>query len=145
MGMKRVIKVALLLFLLVGLYFILNSLLMKGNRTTQTASILLDVSKQTNSLSSGTKQGKITIVNMDAESLSPLENTEYILMDNEKNVIDVLITDVQGRVTTNLLDYGTSYTLKQSKIKEPYKLDTLEVHLEISESYQEVIFKNEIK
>ncbi|MDP5275065.1 C39 family peptidase [Chengkuizengella axinellae] len=90
------------------------------------------------------KQGIITIINMEEDTDLPINETEFLVINSQGNVVDVLITDKTGRAASEAFSAGTSYTMKQSKIKSPYELNETIFHIEITEENQAIIIKNKM-
>lgn len=89
------------------------------------------------------KQGRITIENIDATTQLPIINTVYTIIDlKSADIVEIVLTDEAGRVTSGLLDYGTSYRVRQTKIMQPYQLDKNEYNVEIIDENNELITKN---
>ncbi|NDI35172.1 C39 family peptidase [Chengkuizengella sediminis] len=88
------------------------------------------------------KQGTITIVNIDNSTELPIKNTEFMLIDNKGNIVNVLVTNEMGRASSESFKVGSSFTIKQSKINTPYKLNESTHHINIKEENQAIISKN---
>jgi uncharacterized protein YvpB len=90
-------------------------------------------------------QGSITIVNKDANTQLPIIESEYTLIDANSNaVIETLTTDASGKVTSSLIDYNTSVTIRQEKIMAPYIINNSELKVEVNNVSQEITFTNEM-
>lgn len=62
------------------------------------------------------KQGTITIINIDANSKLPIKDTVYFISKSQsEDIIQVLVTDDNGRAESSAFDYGSVYKIKQGK------------------------------
>lgn len=122
--------------LLLSLYFVLNKVLLGENQLT---SNIINPSKEI------VQQGKIIIKNIDGESELPIKDTEFIISEVESGeIVEVLFTNEEGISTTNLLDYGKAYEVKQVEVMQPYDLVNDTTIIEINEDQHQLIFKNYI-
>ena len=73
------------------------------------------------------KQGSITIVNLDADTQLPIMNSEFVIFNASTLVIvETIKTDQSGKATSRLLDYGTSYMIKQQEVMKAYNPTLIE-------------------
>lgn len=84
------------------------------------------------------KKGQIEIIKVDAENNEiKLEGVTFEILDKEKNVVDIVITDENGRAITKGLPIDNEYTAREKETRKEYIL---------SKETQTVILKeNEIK
>ncbi|WP_176431134.1 C39 family peptidase [Anaerovirgula multivorans] len=117
-------------------YFKDNNIIHKNNRMgVEDSDIIDDIIP--------TKKGTITILNMDAVIDIPIKNTEYVITDLESGeVIELLITDEDGRATSSPLNYDATYEIKQVNIKTPYELRDEVYPIEINNENHEITIKN---
>lgn len=89
------------------------------------------------------QQGDITILNIDAITAIPIKDTEFKIIEVESGkVVQVLITDQEGRATSKLLDYDTGYRIEQTNTPMPYELFNEVINIEISSDRYELVIQN---
>lgn len=90
------------------------------------------------------KTGKITIINVDANTKLPIKDTEYAIIKTETDeIVEIVTTDVTGKVVTDPLDYG-NYKIIQNNIINPYKLESNEIAVNINSKSIEVKSENKM-
>lgn len=73
-------------------------------------------------------KGRISVTKRDAEINNLfIEGAEFEIYDALGNVVDKITTDTNGYAETRLLNFGT-YTMKEVKAPEGYRLDNTTVH-----------------
>lgn len=80
---------------------------------------------------------KIIIIKEDEETKNKLENTEFELLDENKNVVYAnLKTDKEGKIEINHLIPG-KYYLRETKAKEGYEVyeELIEIEIALQEQY----------
>ncbi|WP_424769071.1 C39 family peptidase [Paenibacillus sp. sgz302251] len=91
------------------------------------------------------EQGSITVINTDAETLLPIPGTIYTITNSDTSVIvETLTTDAAGKARSGLLDYGTSYLIRQQEIMMPYQLVDEDIHVDINAPNQEFTMNNQM-
>ncbi len=77
---------------------------------------------------------------------SPIANVEFEIIDENKKVIEKIITNEQGIAITNKLEKG-KYLIKETKTDENYEISDKEYILEIAENEEivEIQIKNKAK
>ncbi|MEG0296839.1 MAG: SpaA isopeptide-forming pilin-related protein [Clostridium sp.] len=79
-------------------------------------------------------KGYISVEKVDYDnSNKKLAGAELTIYDNEGNVVEVLITDSEGKALSKALDYGT-YRMKETKAPEGYILGIEEIEITITEN-----------
>lgn len=90
-----------------------------------------------------TKQGTITIVNIDAGTDLPIKDTEYAITDLESSeIIQLLVTDEEGKAMSSPLDYDATYQIKQVSIPNPYELSDEVHYIEVNDENHEITIKS---
>lgn len=137
--MKRIVK----LLVLLGIIFFVYTLFNKEDA----AKIDKETAKQTPTAAPSPKieQGTLTIVNTDEAAEQPIKGAVFtITAAGSTKVIDTLTTDAAGKATSSLLDYGTSYTIKQQKVSTPYQLSEEEHRLTVNAPEQQLPVTNPV-
>ncbi len=122
--MKKAIIIILFFLLIIGVYFMMNS---------EVASQLID----------NTKQGKIVITSLDADTQRPLGNVEFEIIDSKTNeVISVVKTSTKGIGITGPLNYGSQFLVRQIGVLKTYALDESEFNIEITHPKHKITTEN---
>ncbi|MCH1625908.1 prealbumin-like fold domain-containing protein [Fredinandcohnia quinoae] len=128
--MKQIIRVTVLLILIFVVY-----LAYKIDLTGEDPSEFVKEEEVVDPV----KQGTITIFNTDETSNLPIQDTEYTIIEADtNNLIEIVMTNEDGKATTELLDYGNTYKIKQIRIIEPYQIDEEVYKVEINEPDNEL-------
>ena len=92
------------------------------------------------------KKGQIEIFKEDKENPDiKLQNVEFNIMDKDKNIIETLITDENGKAITNTLDLG-KYYVQEIKTNDAYVLDDNIIEIDINDEWiVELKLQNEKK
>lgn len=92
------------------------------------------------------EQGTITINNLDSGSEMPIKGAEFTVMDQESGeIIETLITNLDGQATSALLDYERKYKIKQTQVPHPYNIgDGFTQVIELNEENYDLFTKNTI-
>ncbi|MFS1514438.1 C39 family peptidase [Chengkuizengella sp. SCS-71B] len=93
---------------------------------------------------SSEKKGSISILNIDSNSGSPIQNTVHMVINENGAIVEMLVTDKMGRATSTMFDFGKRYTIRQDKIMIPYVLNSQEYDLIINNEQQNLTFKNDM-
>ncbi|GKU77000.1 C39 family peptidase [Paenibacillus sp. L3-i20] len=91
------------------------------------------------------KQGNMTITSVDATTGLPIANTEFAIIEEMTSaIIETVRTDATGKASSQLLNYGTTYTVKQVKVDDAYEPIDAVTKIEISAPNQAVPTKNKL-
>jgi len=94
-----------------------------------------------------TQQGIIRVISIDDKNDLPIKGAEFNIINTESGeVIEVLVTGVDGTATSSLLDYGI-YELNQIRVPFPYVLGSAPdsiVSVELNEENYEVTTSNSL-
>lgn len=93
-------------------------------------------------------KGKVKVIKVDKDNNEiKLEGVEFVVLDENKNIVDRLITDKNGEATSKELPiYKEEYVLKEIKTKEEYILDDSEIQINLDSNIIDTkIIENEIK
>ncbi len=88
------------------------------------------------------KKSKIQIIKLDKLSKEPIANVKFQILNENKEVIDTIVTDNQGNAYSKDLVLG-KYYYKEIEAPEKYKLDTKEYEFKIkgnNEDIQKIIY-----
>ncbi|WP_053373306.1 C39 family peptidase [Paenibacillus sp. FJAT-27812] len=137
--MKRIVK----LLVLLGIIFFIYTMFNKEDARNVAKETVAQL--PTSAPTSKIEQGTITIVNTDETSDQPVKGAVFtITAAGSTKVVDTVTTDASGEATSSLLDYGTSYTIKQQKINVPYQLSKEEQQLAVNAPEQQLSFTNRV-
>ena len=78
-------------------------------------------------------QGVIKVIKTDGKTLFPLEGIEFSVYDDQGNLVDKVITDVNGVATTKILFYGV-YVVVETGTLDEYVLDETEYTVTIDKT-----------
>jgi uncharacterized protein YvpB len=145
--MRKIIGITIFFFLVIVVYLVVNNDLFRDSKDAinESKNQIRDIySTIKNFINENKKeQGRITIENIDTTTKLPIKNTVYTIINSKSaDIVDIVLTDETGRVTSKLLDYGTSYKIRQTRIMNPYELDKKEYNVEISDENNELITEN---
>ncbi|WP_430790986.1 C39 family peptidase [Virgibacillus flavescens] len=85
------------------------------------------------------KQGRIKISTADGISDIPMEDNKFnVINKSTGDVVDTIVTNVNGNGITELLDYNTIYILRQTKVEEPYLTTASTIEVEINQKIEKV-------
>lgn len=93
-------------------------------------------------------KGKVKVIKVDKDNSEiKLEGVEFVILDENKNIVDKLITNKNGEaVSKELPIYKEEYVLKEIKTKEEYILDDSEIQINLDSNVIDTkIIENEIK
>lgn len=93
-------------------------------------------------------KGKVKVIKVDKDDNSiRLEGVKFVILDENKNIVDNLITDENGEATSKELPiYKEKYYLKEVKTKEEYILDETQIELNLDSSVVDTkVISNEVK
>ncbi|WP_339205950.1 C39 family peptidase [Paenibacillus sp. FSL K6-3182] len=135
--MKRMIK----LLVLLGIIFFIYTLFTKED-AKPVFNEKVD-STPTTAPTPEIEQGTITIISKDEATQQPIKDAVFtITAANSGSVIGTMTTDEMGKATSILLDYGTSYKIKQQKVGRPYQLSEEEHQIAVNGPAQELTTTN---
>lgn len=79
------------------------------------------------------KKAKIQVIKSDADTKVKLQNVEFDVIDNTtKDIVDHIKTNKKGEATTKDLRIDHTYTLKETKTNEFYKLNTDDIVVDLT-------------
>lgn len=140
--LRKIIGISTFLVLLVVVVFLVGSHSL--NYTQQLMAANSSIKAEQSWFNQKGKTGKITIINMDANTQFPIKDTEYAIIKTETDeIVDIVTTDLTGKAVTDPLDYG-NYKIIQNNIINPYMLDSNEVAVNINSKNNEVISENKM-
>ncbi len=93
------------------------------------------------------KKGQIKVIKVDKDNEQiKLSNVEFEVLDENKNVVDVIVTDENGEAITKKLPIDQKYTIRETKTLQEYKLigETSNIVVEYGK-VTNVILQNEKK
>lgn len=93
-------------------------------------------------------KGKVKVIKVDKDNSEiKLEGVEFVILDENKNIVDKLITNKNGEaISKELPIYKEEYILKEIKTKEEYILDDSEIQINLDSNIIDAkIIENEIK
>ena len=93
-------------------------------------------------------KGKVKVIKIDKDNNNiKLEGVEFVILDENKNIVDNLITNANGEaISKELPIYNEKYYLKEIKTKEDYILDNSEIELSLDSNVVDTkIITNEVK
>ena len=79
------------------------------------------------------KKGTIKVIKTDGDTNIPLKDIVFEVYDEENNLIEVLITDINGEATTKELPINKHYILIEKETQKGYKLSDKKETLELTE------------
>lgn len=129
-GKRTVISIMFLLIIAV-LYFIISSTVDNN-----------DIEKQNEPIP--VKQGTITIINVDAVTGNPVENTVFRIKNLESGeILQLLRTDKEGRATSEMFNYESVIEVEQIIVPSTYERFQKIIHIGIIEDSYELTIKND--
>lgn len=135
--LKKIIGISILFVVVIAAAFFTRS-----DHFFQVKQNQLVASKMSNLTSKEGELGKVVIINIDEKTNLPIKNSEYTIINMETDeVVSQLVTDLSGKVETELLPNGR-YKIVQDKVMKPYKLNKKEHVFEISSDINNVTIKN---
>ncbi|MDO4282847.1 MAG: SpaA isopeptide-forming pilin-related protein, partial [Clostridia bacterium] len=84
-------------------------------------------------------KGKLAIVKVD-ENNTPIEGVKFNILDSNKNTVDTIITDKDGKATSKELTYG-KYYYQEVEVPNQYVIDNKEYMFSITENDQVITKK----
>lgn len=93
-------------------------------------------------------KGKVKVIKVDKDNNEiKLEGVEFVVLDENKNIVDNLITDQNGEaISKDLPIYKEKYYLKEVKSKDEYILDETEIEIDLDSNVVDTkVITNEIK
>ena len=93
------------------------------------------------------KKGKIKVIKVDKDNNEiKIQGVKFEIYDENKNVVDTLITDENGEAISKDLPIISEYTIKEIKTNQEYKLNKETVKVKLDENNTtELKFENEKK
>ena len=93
------------------------------------------------------KKGQIKVIKVDQDNNEvKLKGIEFKVYDEDKNLVDTLITDENGEATSKRLRIDKKYTVQESKTLENYVLnDTPQTVTLTQDQITDITFTNELK
>ena len=81
--------------------------------------------------------GNLLILKVDKQTKEPIAGVTFQILDSNKNVIETLVTDKDGRLKSSKLELGT-YFYKEIKAPEKYIVDDKEYKFEIKNNGDQI-------
>ena len=93
------------------------------------------------------KKGQIKVIKVDQDNNEvKLKGVEFKVYDEDKNLVDTLITDENGEATSKRLRIDKKYTVQESKTLENYVLNEIPQIVTLTQDQiTDLTFKNELK
>ena len=93
------------------------------------------------------KKGQIKVIKVDQDNNEvKLKGVEFKVYDEDKNLVDTLITDENGETTSKRLRIDKKYTVQESKTLENYVLNEIPQIVTLTQDQiTDLTFKNELK
>ncbi len=116
------------------------------NETTQT--VVLEAEQiKTVTFTNELKKGQIKVIKVDQDNNEvKLKGVEFKVYDEDKNLVDTLITDENGEATSKRLRIDKKYTVQESKTLENYVLNEIPQIVTLTQNQiTDLTFKNELK
>ena len=116
------------------------------NETTQT--VVLEAEQiKTVTFTNELKKGQIKVIKVDQDNNEvKLKGVEFKVYDEDKNLVDTLITDENGEATSKRLRIDKKYTVQESKTLENYVLNEIPQIVTLTQDQiTDLTFKNELK
>ncbi len=85
-------------------------------------------------------KGQLKIIKVDDVDKKPLANVKFEIYNENKDLVDTIVTDQNGEAISKVLPHG-KYTYKETEVPEEIVLDSTEYSFEITKADQ-VIVKN---
>ncbi len=100
-----------------------------------------------NTIENELKKGQIKVIKVDQDNNEvKLKGVEFKVYDEDKNLVDTLITDENGEATSKRLRIDKKYTVQESKTLENYVLnETLQTVILAQDQITDITFTNEQK
>ena len=129
----------------IGKYFLKETKTLQShilNPKVYEVNITEDGKVYTYDIKNDVKKGKVEVIKIDDTKLfdRPLKGAEFSIYDKNGKIVDTLVTDQQGYAISKYLRYG-SYTMKETKAPEGYKLSDKIYEIEIKNDKQIVKFE----
>jgi uncharacterized surface anchored protein len=116
------------------------------NETTQT--VVLEAEQiKTVTFTNELKKGQIKVIKVDQDNNEvKLKGVEFKVYDEDKNLVDTLLTDENGEATSKRLRIDKKYTVQESKTLENYVLNEIPQIVTLTQNQiTDLTFKNELK
>jgi uncharacterized protein YvpB len=143
-NVPRVVAVLLFLALVVSAYIMSKSNSGQNISITKPTDLVKENKEITRNKKVQETKGKLTINNIEESTELPIKNTEFTIKESSGEIVEVIVTDESGRITSQLLDYGKTYLLMQSQIEQPYARNEKMLLVEINQPNQELTVTNEV-
>ena len=115
------------------------------NETTQT--VVLEAEQiKTVTFTNELKKGQIKVIKVDKDNNEvKLKGVEFKVYDEDKNLVDTLITDENGEATSKRLRIDKKYTVQESKTLENYVLNEIPQTVTLTQDQiTNLTFENEL-
>ena len=115
------------------------------NETTQT--VVLEAEQiKTVTFTNELKKGQIKVIKVDQDNNEvKLKGVEFKVYDEDKNLVDTLITDENGEATSKRLRIDKKYTVQESKTLENYVLNEIPQTVTLTQDQiTNLTFENEL-
>ena len=91
-------------------------------------------------------KGELKVYKLEENTNKPLANAKFNIYDNNNNLVDTIVTDIDGIAISKKLIYG-SYYYKEVEAPEGYILDTTVYEFKIKQQRQEsaVVYNKKIE
>lgn len=115
------------------------------NDTPQTVALEAEQIR-TVSFTNELKKGKIKVIKVDQDNNEvKLKDVEFKVYDEDKNLVDTLITDENGEATSKRLRIDKKYTIQESKTLENYVLNETPQTITLTQDQiTDLTFENEL-
>ncbi|UOE94048.1 C39 family peptidase [Alkalihalobacillus sp. LMS39] len=138
--MKKIVTVLMLLLLLVVAVGMFNQEVLQNSRDYMKDHSVFEAASQ---LIKKTKQGTITIENVDVMQ-EPVRAAEYVVVNESTDEeVALIVTDDNGIGTSKPIPFGKTYQVIQRSVAHPYQLHDEEVIIDLEEDY-ELKIENEL-
>ncbi|MEG0074206.1 MAG: SpaA isopeptide-forming pilin-related protein, partial [Clostridia bacterium] len=79
--------------------------------------------------------GTLEIIKIDDVNKKPLQGVKFEILDQNKNVVDTLVTDINGKAASKKLAYG-KYTYREVEVPNDIVIDNAQYPFEITKANQ---------